>query len=61
MQNQRLIQVLRAFFNIEYEIGKNLITYQKNPDHNIFFAQFDIGVKLDQFKEVLIKREELGK
>jgi CO dehydrogenase/acetyl-CoA synthase beta subunit len=63
MQNQRLIQRLRDFFNKEYEIGKNLITYQKIPDYNIFFGKSDIGVKLDHFKEVILQEEtglELG-
>ncbi len=63
MQNQRLIQRLRDFFNKEYEIGKNLITYQKNLDYYNFFSKFDIGVKLDHFKEVVLQEEtrlELG-
>lgn len=63
MQNQRLIQRLRDFFNKEYESGKNLITYQKNFDYYNFFSKFDIGVKLDHFKEVILQEEtglELG-
>ncbi|MHA1106384.1 MAG: hypothetical protein ACTSPN_11820 [Promethearchaeota archaeon] len=63
MQNQRLIQRLRDFFNKEYETGKNLITYQRNLDYNNFFGKFDIGVKLDHFKEVILQEEtglELG-
>jgi len=63
MQNQRLIQRLREFFNKEYEIGKNLITYQRNLDYHNFSGKFDIGVKLDHFKEVILQEEtglELG-
>ncbi len=63
MQNQRLIQKLRDFFNKEYEIGKNLITYQRNLDDYNFFGKNDIGVKLDHFKEVILQEEtglELG-
>ncbi len=63
MQNQRLIQRLRDFFNKEYEIGKNLITYQKNLDYYNFFGKSNIGVKLDYFKKVILQEEtglELG-
>jgi len=63
MQNQRLIQRLRDFFNKECEIGKNMINYQRNFDYYNFFGKFDIGVKLDHFKEVILQEEtglELG-
>ena len=63
MQNRQLIQRIRDLIENENKIGKNLITYQRNPDFSKFLSSYKIGVKLDQYNEIILQEEtglELG-
>lgn len=63
MQYEPVIKRIRHFFNNESQRGKNLIIYQGNPNFSNFLANYDIGVALDHYKEIIIQEEtglELG-
>jgi len=63
MQNHQLIQRIRDFISKEHKSGKTLITYQRNPDFPDFLRNYEIGVELDHFKEIILQEEtglELG-
>lgn len=63
MQNQQLVEGIREFLRNEQKIGKNVIIYKRNPNISEFLSTFKIGVKLDQYKEIILQEEtglELG-
>ena len=63
MENSKVIGRIREFIEKEANAGKKVSIYKKTSDLPNYFKEMKLGVKLDSFKEIILKEEtslELG-
>ena len=63
MENSKVIGKIREFIEKEANGGKIVNIYKKTPELSNYFKEMNIGVELDNFKEIILKEEtklELG-
>lgn len=63
MENSEVIGRIREFIEKEANSGKKVTIYNKTSELSNYFKKMNIGVKLDNFKEIILKEEtklELG-
>ena len=63
MENSKVIGKIREFIEKEANGGKLVNIYKKTSELSSYFKEMNIGVELDNFKEIILKEEtklELG-